>query len=107
MPGISINSPTVACVVNVTWALVFFGLLAVRLRADFVVTEAMVACAPSGRGTGWAAAAQVFSEGGGQGLGAALAGQRSRGAVWSLVNNDWSLRRRPGVGTALPGLPAC
>ena len=28
--------------VKVTWALVRLGLLAVRLRADFVVTEAMV-----------------------------------------------------------------
>ena len=42
MPGMSIRSPTVACVVSVTWAFVLFGLLAVRLRADFVVTEAMV-----------------------------------------------------------------
>ena len=42
----SIRSPTVACVVKVTWALVRFGLLAVRLLADFVVTEAMVVFAP-------------------------------------------------------------
>ena len=75
MPGMSISAPTVACVVNVTWALVFFGLLAVRLRADFVVTEAMVACAPSGRGTGWAAAAQSFHR-----MGDRVLGQLSRGS---------------------------
>jgi len=42
MPGMSIKSPTVACVVSVTWAFERLGLLAVRLLADFVVTEAMV-----------------------------------------------------------------
>ena len=57
MPGISIRSPTVACVVSVTWALARFGLLAVRLLADFVVTEAMV----GGRGP---AVASRFTEGG-------------------------------------------
>ena len=88
------RSPTVACVVNVTRAFARGGLLELRLRADFVVTEAMVVF------TGRQPVLLLLAQGGR----AALAGQRSRGAVWSLVNNDRS-RGGPeafGVATALP-----
>ena len=106
MPGISINSPTVACVVSVTWALVRFGLLAVRLRADFVVTEAMVVGRTS-RGARH-----------GQPLGSLCSsyrrragGQRSRGSRGAVAGRSQATlgrvagEGRPGVGTAL-GLPS-
>ena len=69
-----------ACVVSVTRAFARGGLLALRLRADFVVTEAMVVVF-----TGWQPVL-LLREPGGR---AALAGQ-PRGGRRALANDPWS-----------------
>ena len=91
------SSPTVACVVSVTRAFARGGLLALRLRADFVVTEAMVV---------------VFT--GRQPVTRRWGGQRSRGSRGAVAVGSRGARKRPwvawrarsggrapGVGTAL------
>ena len=70
-----------ACVVNVTRAFARGGLLELRLRADFVVTEAMVACASQG---GVAAVLLLLDQGGR----AALAGQ-PRGGRRAVAGFAW------------------
>ena len=91
-----------AWVVNVTWALARFGGV-LRLRADFVVTEAMVVF------TGWQSVLLLREQGGR----AALAGQ-PRGGRRALAGDASSRggpeevgRRAPGVGHSARVCQAC
>jgi hypothetical protein len=77
------SSPTVACVVSVTRAFARGGLLALRLLADFVVTEAMVACASQGGGAG-SLCSSYGTRAGGQ------LSRGSRGAVAVVAGEAWS-----------------
>ena len=105
------ESPTVACVVSVTWAFARLGLLALRLRADFVVTEAMVACAPftsvttlcASTGRGFTPAALHNSPGGqlsrGSPRGRGAVAGRSQASLGRVAGPKW----RPGVGHSARG----